>query len=411
MTAHAVVPEAVVDVPTRGITQRILYLEPANPVANVILYAGGNGILRLHADGTGEYDLLESSAATRNRQRFAEQGFAVAVVDAPDDMQISGMGGFRFSTEQTADTLAVIRYMRARADVPVWLVGHDTGALSAVYAALTLPAEQPAGVVSLAGPAATMQGQPLRQLRRPVLVVSHVSDPCQGLTAQTDMFDDLEVAPVKLHVVFAGGNGNGVACWTSNPGAIDGYHGFSGLDAELVGAVADFARAYNPLVTPPATTATAVEFYHAGFDHYFVTWVAAEIASLDSGATAGWARTGQSFKVFATPQGGTSPVCRIYIPPGLGNGHFFGRDAEECDGTMRKNPSFLLESAAFFHLYPPSAGQCAAGQVPVYRAYSNRADANHRYTTDRATRDGMVASGWLAEGDGSDLVVMCAPSP
>jgi len=45
----------------------------------------------------------------------------------------------------------------------------------------------------------------------------------------------------------------------------------------------------------------------------------------------------------------------------------------------------------------------------VYRVFSNRADANHRYTTDRATRDLMVARGWLAEGDGADTVVMCAP--
>jgi hypothetical protein len=29
--------------------------------------------------------------------------------------------------------------------------------------------------------------------------------------------------------------------------------------------------------------------------------------------------------------------------------------------------------------------------------------------TDRALRDEMVAEGWLAEGDGPDLVVMCAP--
>jgi hypothetical protein len=47
--------------------------------------------------------------------------------------------------------------------------------------------------------------------------------------------------------------------------------------------------------------------------------------------------------------------------------------------------------------------------VPVYRVYSNRADANHRYTTERAVRDAMVAKGWLAEGDGPDTVVMCAP--
>jgi hypothetical protein len=40
---------------------------------------------------------------------------------------------------------------------------------------------------------------------------------------------------------------------------------------------------------------------------------------------------------------------------------------------------------------------------------SNRADTNHRYRTDRAVRDAMMGAGWLAEGDGADLVVMCAP--
>jgi hypothetical protein len=45
----------------------------------------------------------------------------------------------------------------------------------------------------------------------------------------------------------------------------------------------------------------------------------------------------------------------------------------------------------------------------VYRVFSNRADANHRYTTDRATRERMVAAGWIAEGDGPDAVAMCAP--
>jgi hypothetical protein len=162
-------------------------------------------------------------------------------------------------------------------------------------------------------------------------------------------------------------------------------------------------------IAPPPPTAEAIEYYHQGFDHYFVTWVGAEIANLDSGVTAGWARTGHTFRVYTAPQAATAPVCRIYIPPGLGDGHFFGRDAGECDGTMAKNPTFILESPTFFHLFPPNAGECAPGSLPVYRVFSNRADANHRYTTDRATRDTMVARGWLAEGDGPDVVVMCAP--
>ena len=57
----------------------------------------------------------------------------------------------------------------------------------------------------------------------------------------------------------------------------------------------------------------------------------------------------------------------------------------------------------------PVNGSCPTAAVPIYRVFSNRADANHRYMTDRGVRDQMVASGWLAEGDGPDLVAMCAP--
>jgi hypothetical protein len=45
----------------------------------------------------------------------------------------------------------------------------------------------------------------------------------------------------------------------------------------------------------------------------------------------------------------------------------------------------------------------------VYRVWNNRADTNHRYTTDRAARDAMVAAGWIAEGYGNDAVIMCSP--
>lgn len=173
--------------------------------------------------------------------------------------------------------------------------------------------------------------------------------------------------------------------------------------------ILDAAAAVRSLQPSTGTPVTVVEFYHEKLDHYFVTYVADEIAKLDNGTFVGWARTGQSFKAYASSQGGTSAVCRIYIPPGKGDGHFFGRDKGECDGTMNANPTFTLESSAFFHLYLPNLGNCAAGTIPVYRTFTNRADANHRYTTDRATRDAMVARNWIAEGDGTDTVTMCAP--
>ncbi len=178
--------------------------------------------------------------------------------------------------------------------------------------------------------------------------------------------------------------------------------------AGMLDALASVRLAMAAAGTP--VPVTLVEYYHAALDHYFVTWASAEIALLDAGTTLrGWTRTGKSFTAYMNGGAETRAVCRIYIPPGLGDGHFFGRDEAECDATMANNPAFVLEAAAFFRLFPASAGTCAPGTVPVYRVFSNRADANHRYTTERAVRDAMVAKGWLAEGDGPDRVVMCAP--
>lgn len=153
-----------------------------------------------------------------------------------------------------------------------------------------------------------------------------------------------------------------------------------------------------------------VEFYNAELDHYFVSWVAAETAILDAGIQIkGWKRTGQRFAAYATPVAGASLVCRYYLPPAFGNSHFYGRGANECAGTRAKFPDFVLEDPQFMYMFLPQAGTCPPDSVPVYRVFSNRADANHRYMVDRAIRDQMTDAGWLAEGDGPDLVVMCGP--
>lgn len=172
----------------------------------------------------------------------------------------------------------------------------------------------------------------------------------------------------------------------------------------------NFARASASVGAAPSI-ATGVEFYNASLDHYFISHIPGEIAILDAGVTIkGWARTGRSFNVYTAAGSGTSPVCRYYIPPEKGNSHFYGRGTAECDATGQKNPSFINEDPQFFHVVLPTAGVCPAGTIPVYRVFSNRPDANHRYTIDRATRDDMSnVAHWLIEGDGPDFVVMCVP--
>ncbi|MFO1399545.1 MAG: hypothetical protein U1F48_21040 [Burkholderiales bacterium] len=164
-------------------------------------------------------------------------------------------------------------------------------------------------------------------------------------------------------------------------------------------------------VTAGPPIALAVEFYNAALDHYFITHIGNEIAILDAGVQIqGWARTGQSFSVYAAAGAATSPVCRFYIPPDKGNSHFYGRGSAECAATAAANPTFVNEESQFFHVVLPNAGVCPAGTVPVYRVFSNRSDANHRYMIDRTLRDQMANDRhWLVEGDGPDFVVMCVP--
>jgi hypothetical protein len=169
-------------------------------------------------------------------------------------------------------------------------------------------------------------------------------------------------------------------------------------------------KTYDFTGTTPGTV-TVVEYYNASLDHYFITWVPAEIAILDAGVQIrGWTRTGKTFKAYSAPIPGTSPVCRFYIPPAYGDSHFFGRGQQECDETASKFPQFVNEDPHFMYLFLPVAGVCPAGTIEVHRAFSNRADANHRYFTDLAIGLVMTAQHWLLEGDGPELVVMCAPA-
>ena len=165
--------------------------------------------------------------------------------------------------------------------------------------------------------------------------------------------------------------------------------------------------------TPEPGTAqpvTVVEFYRAASDHYFMSIAADEIAALDSGLFVGWTRTALTFKAYAVSQPGYSPICRFYLPPAA-DSHFYSASPAECATVQSDNPTFQLESTAVMHLAVPNplSGACPAGTQPVYRTWNRRPDTNHRYTTDIAVRNAMLALGHAAEGSGPDYVTFCAP--
>ena len=162
-----------------------------------------------------------------------------------------------------------------------------------------------------------------------------------------------------------------------------------------------------------AAPVQVVEFHNAAQDHYFITSAPGEIADLDRGVHAGWVRTGLGFQVYPSAAPGTSAVCRFYLPPALGDSHFYSASPSECTATQSRFPGFVEESPDVFAvaLPDPVTGACANGTIPVYRLWNGRADTNHRYTTDRVAWQHLRDLGWIAEGYGDGQVIMCSPIP
>jgi hypothetical protein len=240
-SGHAQTTQEVVDIPTRsGVTQRMLVLSPPEPKAAVILFAGGHGGLQVFANGSMKWG--EGNFLVRTRRLFADTGLTVAVIDAPSDRQSPPfLSGFRQRPEHAADVKAAIGWLRESAKVPVWLIGTSRGTQSAAYVATELAGpDGPDGLVLTSTILTDFKGNrpvpamPLGTIRVPVLVVHHEQDGCEHCS-----FSDVPVLMGKLGnasrtqlLSFKGGENRGDPCEAL------AYHGFNGLEREVVQQIA-----------------------------------------------------------------------------------------------------------------------------------------------------------------------------
>ena len=115
---------------------------------------------------------------------------------------------------------------------------------------------------------------------------------------------------------------------------------------------------------PASEQTVAVEFYHAQFDHYFISADAKEINDLDTGVHKGWTRTGYRFSVMkgGSSYAGTSPVCRFYSA--TLDTHFYSAKKSECDDRQGRQfgDVWTFESDEVFRAFvvDPATGVCGA---------------------------------------------------
>lgn len=160
-----------------------------DPVATVVLFAGGRGRLRI-ADEQLSVDA--SNFLVRTRSLIAASGpFNVAVMDVASDFLDAGLfpnGLFaqRTSPQHLEDIKRVIADLRGRfPGLPVWLVGTSRGSISAAHGAAELaPPIGPDGLVLTSSVTVdrpnrnSLNDVDLGAVSVPTLIVAHRNDAC-----------------------------------------------------------------------------------------------------------------------------------------------------------------------------------------------------------------------------------------
>jgi pimeloyl-ACP methyl ester carboxylesterase len=232
----------------RGVKQAFILVKPANPVASVILFAGGHGALGLRSTSTMRWG--DMNFLVRTRAMFAAHDLMVAVVDAPSDQQQGMTAVFRIGGAHAGDIAAVAAYLKTQADVPVWLVGTSMGTFSAAGGAIG--AKNIAGLVLTSTITRSKSSWRIAQSHRdgvasmavqrisvPTLVVSHRKDGC-AITPAADAAKLTQrltkAAKVDLVLVDGGDPPQ------SDPCQARSAHGFLGIESEVVDKIAEFVK-------------------------------------------------------------------------------------------------------------------------------------------------------------------------
>lgn len=231
----------------RGVNVPTLVLIPNSPKVGMIMFVGGDGILDLASSSD---TVQPNSLLVRIAGRLADNGVLVAIVDLPSG-QTKISPKFRISKKHARDIRGVIRGLKAKADVPIWLVGTSSGTFSAASAAIKLKSRV-AGLILTSTITRTVgnsnfarrfpegvNSMNLQLVRIPTLVLGHEADKCR-LTPPgnvANLKQSLVNAPrVSVKLLSGGAPDKDGLCKSRSA------HGLFGLDREVVDIITTFVN-------------------------------------------------------------------------------------------------------------------------------------------------------------------------
>jgi hypothetical protein len=215
MTAAAAAEQETVSVGGSN----VVLIKPTAPRASVILMPGGGG--GIGAAPGGVITQLQGNQLVRTRQAYAAQGLAVMVVDAGTNLAsaVEYMRAIKRPVTVVATSRGTVRAAQGIAQ------GARPDALVLTSGLLSPESGSSSNVESIVGSPAALPR---------TLVIHHRNDGCRvTLPAGVDPF--IKWAGGRARVVWlSGGNSEGDPCEAR------AYHGFNGLDGQVVSLAAGF---------------------------------------------------------------------------------------------------------------------------------------------------------------------------
>lgn len=232
--------DEVIRIETRaGVSVPIFMHWRPDAVATLMLFSGGpGGYGKIGDDGWP----ASGNFLIRTGKLWAAHPFNLVMVGRPSDGIDLGDGAIRIGAEHLADNAALMRAVKVKSPLPIWLVGTSMGTISAAASAIHDDDKLVAGVVltsSVTGykVRGAVPMQELSRIRVPTLVVHHARDSCALCTPYEakDIAEKLTAAPARKTLILDGGSGeSGSPCGPMH------FHGYIGMEKAVVDQIANW---------------------------------------------------------------------------------------------------------------------------------------------------------------------------
>jgi len=220
----------VIDVPSvQGVPTRTLVATVKEPRATILLFIGGDGLLRLTPSGQTEH----GHTFVRSFGMWKAHGIEAVLVDSPEDLGNAMRGHQRGSQQHLNRVAEVMKHFKSKR--PLWIFGHSMGTSTvAAFLGSNRPEIDLLQGYIVAG---THRGESVpAQIKLPALAIHHRLEGCPStpIAASEAIIQSRSPDTPKAMVLLDGGTEPGHHCQSRS------YHGFHGIEETLINTAAAF---------------------------------------------------------------------------------------------------------------------------------------------------------------------------